>query len=198
MKNIWMKFWPYIVVLALWGVAAALVAECDHSLKKENEQLREELARQQQYVPLQRDTIRDTVAVVTQKVVEVDRIKNVLTKEDRQLLKDLKVKVSALESYQTMSTVTEAEVPLTPEPDSKSEDGKDSVLAYHDAWLDLKFNSGILAIVLQDSLAIAVEKEYKKKFLWWRWGTKGYRVKVVNFCPYSTVKYNTFVKRRLN
>jgi len=189
-------FWPYIVAVALWAVAACAVAECDHKLKKENEQLREELAKAQQYTPLQRDTIRDTVEVVTQKVVEVEKIKNVLTKEDRQLLKDLDIKVSALESYQTMGTVTEAEVPLTPEPDSKSEDGKDSVLAYHDAWLDLRFNSGILAIVLQDSLAIAVEKEYKKKFLWWKWGTKGYRVKVVNFCPYSTVRYNTFVKRR--
>ena len=189
-------FWPYIVAVALWAVAACAVAECDYKLKKENEQLREELAKAQQYTPLQRDTIRDTVEVVTQKVVEVEKIKNVLTKEDRQLLKDLDIKVSALESYQTMGTVTEAEVPLTPEPDSKSEDGKDSVLAYHDAWLDLRFNSGILAIVLQDSLTIAVEKEYKKKFLWWKWGTKGYRVKVVNFCPYSTVRYNTFVKRR--
>ena len=194
MKNLWRMFWPYIVAIALWAFAACAVAECDRSLKKENEQLREELAKAQQYTPLQRDTIRDTVEVVTQKVIEVDKIKNVLTKEDRQLLKDLDMKVSALESYQTMGTVTEAEVPLTPDPDSKSED---SVLAYSDAWLDLRLNSGnILAIRLQDSLAVAVEREYRKKFLWWKWGTKGYRVKVVNFCPYSTVRYNTFVKRR--
>jgi hypothetical protein len=45
-------------------------------------------------------------------------------------------------------------------------------------------------------LAIAVEKEYKRRFLWWKWGTKGYRVKAVSFCPYTTIRYNTYIKKK--
>ena len=212
MKNIWMKFWPYIVVIALWVIATCVIAECDRGLKKENEQLREELTRQQQYVPLKRDTIRDSVIMVSQKVVEVEKVKEVLTKEDKALLKDLGTKVSALEAYQKMSTETQASVVLSSDTivtngtagasngqsDSKSDCGQDSLLSYKDAWLDLKYNSlnKNLVIRLQDSLAIAVEKEYKKRFLWWRWGTRGYQVKAVSFCPYTTIRYNTYVKRK--
>lgn len=203
MKNIWKMFWPYIAVIVLWAVAACVVGECDRRVKKENEELREELARQQQYVPLKRDTIRDTVEVVTQKVIEVEHIKEVLTKDDKALLKDLNAKVSALESYQKIGTRTEAEVVLG--RDSIATDGtgvpkdkEDSVFTFKDAWLDLKYNSknSVLVIRLQDSLAISVEREYRKRFLWWRWGTKGYQVKAVSFSPYSTIRYNTFVKRR--
>lgn len=212
MKNIWMKFWPYIIVIALWAIAACVIAECDRGLKKENEQLREELTRQQQYVPLKRDTIRDSVIMVSQKIVEVEKVKEVLTKEDKALLKDLGTKVSALEAYQKMSTETQASVVLSSDTiatngtagasngqsDSKSDGGQDSLLSYKDAWLDLKYNSlnKNLVIRLQDSLAIAVEKEYKKRFLWWRWGTRGYQVKAVSFCPYTTIRYNTYVKRK--
>ena len=52
-------WWPWLVCVALWVVAICLFS-CDRGLKKEIEQLRQELARQQQYVPLQRGTIRDT------------------------------------------------------------------------------------------------------------------------------------------
>ena len=37
MKNIWRKYWPYLVVLALWVLAAVLICSCDRRLKKENE-----------------------------------------------------------------------------------------------------------------------------------------------------------------
>ena len=203
MKKFLKTFWPYLAVLLLWTAVAMFLyplVGCDRGLKKEIEQLREELAKQQQYVPLQREKIRDTVEVVTQKIYEVEMVKEALTKEDKELLKDLDMKVSAIESFQKMSTSTEAEVTLTPsnEADDKGSSQQDSILTFADAWLDLKFNSlnQKMVIRFQDSLAIAVEKEYKKKFLWWRWGTKGYQVKAMSFCPYTTIKYNTYVKRK--
>lgn len=210
-KKILDRYWPYFAVFLFWGLIAFLLFSfvgCNRTLKKENEMLRQELAHAQQYVPLKRDTIRDTVEVVTQKVVEVEKVKEVLTKEDKELLKDLGTKISALESYQKIGLMTQTEVALSSptlsqegavmKSDSKSEDNKDSVLTYKDAWLDLKYNTmlSLLSIQLHDSLAIAVEKEYKKKFLWWRWGTKGYQVKVVSFNPYTTVNYNSYVKRK--
>ena len=200
MKNIWKKYWPYLVVLALWVLAAVLICSCDRRLKKENEKLRQELAHAQQYVPLQRDTIRDTVQMIVQPIVELEKVKEGLSKEDQQLLKDMNAKIQAIESYQKVSTLTEAEVTLTSsnEAEDKGSSQRDSVLVFKDAWLDLKYNTlnQNLLILLQDSLAIAVEKEYKRKFLWWKWGTKGYRVKAVSFCPYTTIRYNTYIKKK--
>jgi hypothetical protein len=123
----------------------------------------------------------------------VEKVKEVLTKEDRELMKDIGMKVDELESLQKTGTETKDTVVLAAVP---QQTGRDSVLAYHDAWADFEYNDKILRYAVRDSLAIAVRKEYKHRFLFWRWGTKGYEVKVANFNPHSTIRYNTFVKRR--
>lgn len=181
----------FVVGLAICGMLTWLFGE-GKALKRENAELREEIARQQQYVPLKRDTIRDTVEVVTQKVVEVERIKEVLTKEDKELLKDLDVKLKDLQAYQKMSMETSAEVEMKATPDD------DSVLTYNDEWLDLRYDKETSGLTLRarDSLAITVEKEYRKRFLWWRWGVKGYEVKAVSFSPYTTIRYNNYIKKK--
>lgn len=212
MKNLWKKFWPYVVTVAGWLLMAGVLVGFEQcigksQLKKENEKLREELAKQQQYVPLERDTIRGGVEVVIQKVVEVEKVKEVLSDEDKALLKDVGTKLSAIESYQKIGMRTEAEVTLSRDTVAAYGGGDaanerlppaDSMLTYKDAWLDLKYNTfnQNLLILLRDSLTISVEREYKKKFLWWRWGVKGYEVKAVSFNPYTTIQYNTFVKKK--
>ncbi|WP_407934619.1 DUF6549 family protein [Hallella sp.] len=37
-------------------------------------------------------------------------------------------------------------------------------------------------------------KEYKHRFLWWKWSTKGYKVKIINFNPHARVLYNQYVR----
>ena len=182
-----MCMWVVVILFAM--LCALFFGGCDSRLKKENERLREELAKAQQYQPLQRDTIRDSIEVVTQKVVTVEKIKNVLTQEDRQLLKDIDVKVKELESLQKMGMSTRDTVYLTEQ--------RDSILRYHDAWADFEYweKERRLNYAVRDSLAIAVKREYKHRFLWWKWGVKGYQVKAVNFNPHSTLKYNTTVRR---
>ena len=182
-----MCMWVVVIIFAM--LCALFFGGCDSRLKKENERLREELAKAQQYQPLQRDTIRDSIEVVTQKVVTVEKIKNVLTQEDRQLLKDIDVKVKELESLQKMGMATRDTVYLTEQ--------RDSILRYHDAWADFEYweKERRLNYAVRDSLAIAVKREYKHRFLWWKWGVKGYQVKAVNFNPHSTLKYNTTVRR---
>lgn len=182
-----MCMWGVVILFAM--LCALFFGGCDSRLKKENERLREELAKAQQYQPLQRDTIRDSIEVVTQKVVTVEKIKNVLTQEDRQLLKDIDVKVKELESLQKMGMATRDTVYLTEQ--------RDSILCYHDAWADFEYweKQRRLNYAVRDSLAIAVKREYKHRFLWWKWGVKGYQVKAVNFNPHSTLKYNTTVRR---
>ena len=192
MKQDMIKAVCFVVLTAIVAaVGVLLLFWCNGRLKKENELLRRELALAQKYVPLQRDTIRDTVEVVTQKVVEVEKVKSALTKEERELLKDLGLKVRELESLQQTGIVTKDTVWLV---------GKDSTdgspLVYHDAWTDIEYRDKRMVYAMRDSLAIALRKEYKHRFLFIRWGTKGYEVKVANFNPHSSVRYNTFVKKR--
>ena len=192
MKQDMIKAVCFVVLTAIVAaVGVLLLFGCNGRLKKENELLRRELALAQKYVPLQRDTIRDTVEVVTQKVVEVEKVKSALTKEERELLKDLGLKVRELESLQQTGIVTRDTVWLV---------GKDSTdgspLVYHDAWTDIEYRDKRMVYAMRDSLAIALKKEYKHRFLFFRWGTKGYEVKVANFNPHSSVRYNTFVKKR--
>lgn len=187
------KFWLFwLLALMLLG----MLTSCNRELKREIEQLREELAQQQQYVPLHRDTIRDTVEVVTQKVVEVEKMKNVLTSEDKQLLKDLGVKMRELEALQKTGMETRDTVVMYAAVPQQPQSPQDSAFFYKDAWAEFEFHNKRLRYSVRDSLAIAVKKEYKHRLLWFRWGTKGYNVKVMNFNPHSTVRYNTFVKRK--
>lgn len=179
-----------LVAFILFLFVVAMLTSCDRALRKENERLREELAKQQQYVPLERDTIHDSIEVVTQKVIEVEKIKEVLSKEDKQLIKDLGMKVKELESLQKTGIETRDTVILI-EKDSTD----NSPLVYHDAWTDIEYLDRKLTYAMRDSLAIALKREYKHRFLFIKWGTKGYDVKIVNFNPHSSVKYNTFVKK---
>ena len=195
MKVNWKVLWPWIanivLVVAIGVFVGNLLNSCNGKLKKENERLREELARQQQYVPLKRDTIRDTVEVVTQKVVAVEKMKEVLSDDDKRLIKDLGMKVKELESMQKVGMMTHDTVYL-----ERKDSTSDSPLYYKDAWAEFEFQNKRLKYSVKDSLAIAVRKEYKHRFLWWRWGTKGYEVKAVNFNPHSTIRYNTYVKKK--
>lgn len=177
-------------ILTMSMVVLFALTGCNRALKKEIESLREELARQQQYVPLQRDTIRDSVEVITQHVREVEKIKEVLSKEDKQLIKDLGMKVSQLESLQKTGIETKDTVFL-----EKKDSTENSPLVYHDAWTDIEYLNRKLTYSMRDSLAIALEREYKHRFLFIKWGTKGYDVKVANFNPHSSIRYNTFVKK---
>ena len=179
-----------LIALAL-TIVAFVMTGCN-GLRKENERLREELAKAQQYVPLKRDTIRDTVETITQKVVEVVKIKEVLTDEDRKLLKDAGIAAKELISLQKTGMETKDSVNLS----AKDTTREDSPLYYKDAWAEFEFYNKKLKYSVKDSLAIAVRKEFNHRFLWWKWGTKGYNVKVMNFNPHSTIRYNTFIKRK--
>ena len=185
--------WPYILTVIFWVLFLFVVfgfASCNRELKKEIEMLREELARQQQYVPLHKDTIRDSVEVVTQKIIEVERIKEVLTDEDRVLLKDAGIAAKELLSYQKTGMETKDSVLL------EKKDSTSDALYYKDAWAEFEFNNRRLSYSVKDSLAIALKKEYKHRFLWLRWGTKGYEVKAISFNPHATIKYNSYIKTR--
>lgn len=156
--------------------------------KKANEALKMQLHQLQlKYSPMQRDTIRDSVKLVTQQVMVMDRGKYKLLAADRKLLEDLNLKLRQVVSDQRVSMVTS---------DTVKTKRLNSVYSYSDAWLSLSLDTAdsILTYRARDSLQCIVAREYKHKFLWWRWGTKGYNVKVLNFNPHSTILYNSYIQ----
>ena len=141
-------------------------------------------------IPLQRDTIHDSIEVVTQVVVEVvpKKLKEAL-EADKELIKDLNLKVRQLESMQTMTTETK--------DSAQAEFSHDNlVFSYDDRWSSLKFSlkDSTFYYNIRDSLSTFVYREYRHRFLWWRWGVKGYRLKIVNFNPHTQVIYNRYIK----
>lgn len=156
--------------------------------KKANEALKMQLHQLQlKYSPMQRDTIRDSVKLVTQQVMVMDRGEYKLLAADRKLLEELNLKLRQVVSDQRVSMVTS---------DTVKTKRLNSVYLYSDAWLSLRLDTAdsILTYRARDSLQCIVARQFKHKFLWWKWGTKGYNVKVLNFNPHSTLLYNSYIQ----
>jgi len=181
-KTIQCVFLAAVFLFSWW--AADRITE----LKKEKERLSVELAHAR--IPMLRDTIHDSIEVVTQTVVEVvpRRLKEALAGQE-QTIRELKLKVQQLEAAQTTTIKTSDTVRAEYRQ-------RDSCFRYSDQWVDLslRLNDTTFYYNIRDSLATYVYREYKHRFLWWRWGTKGYKVKVVNFNPHATVIYNQYVR----
>lgn len=140
------------------------------------------------YPSIIRDTIHDTIPVVSAPalVVTKEEYKKVT---DKGLLKDLGVKPAAITSQLQTEISTRDSIKLRVAP-------VDNDYIYHDHWTDihLSLSDSILQYNMRDSIAMFVVRDYKHRFLFWRWGTKGYNVKLVNFNPRAKIKYLKYVK----
>lgn len=140
------------------------------------------------YPSIIRDTIHDTIPVasVPALVVTKEEYKKVA---DKGLLKDLGVKPAAITSQLQTEISTRDSIKLRAAP-------VDNDYIYHDHWTDihLSLSDSILQYNMRDSIAMFVVRDYKHRFLFWRWGTKGYNVKLVNFNPRAKIKYLKYVK----
>lgn len=140
------------------------------------------------YPSIVHDTIRDTIPVASAPalVVTKEEYKKVA---DKALLKDLDVKPAAITSQLQTEISTRNSIKLRAAP-------KDNDYIYHDQWTDihLSLKDSMLRYDMRDSIAMFVVRDYKHRFLFWRWGTKGYNVKLVNFNPRATIKYLKYVK----
>lgn len=155
--------------------------------KKEIDRLKTELARARTHMPVERIVFRDSLSATTAPVTAVS--KSVYKKHlaDRQMLKDLGVKASQITAQETRVSQTS---------DTVKGAVTDSVFTYRDKWayFRLSIPDTTLQYSIRDSLATFIVREYKHKFLWWRWGTRGYKVKVVSFNPHTTLLYDNYIK----
>ena len=182
----------FIIVLTLIAVLSLIIA---FHYKGQVENLEQEVSRlgvelSHAQIPLEPTVIRDSIPVVTQTVVEVARKDMVdALAAYRQLIKELELKVRQLEAVQTTVVQTADTVPAQYQ-------ANDSIYTYNDQWADISLDlkDSTFYYNIRDSLATVVYREYRHHFLWWRWGTKGYKVKIVNFNPDAHIKYNKYIK----
>jgi hypothetical protein len=138
--------------------------------------------------PVKTDTIHDTVSVGTQGVVsETVQELNRQSLLDKQLIKDLKLKIKDLSNVSTISISNSDSVPLTKQTDS--------IYNYKDYWTNITVNIPASTCIYntRDSLQTYLYVKYKHHFLWWRWGKIGYNIKIVNFNPHSHIGYSRII-----
>ena len=180
----------FLIYAALLAAAVLSLCELNEVARLENEKQRLSVELAHARIPLKRDTIHDSIEVVTQVVVEVapKSLKDALA-EDEQLIKELRLKVRQLEALQTTTIETSDTTPA-------HHDAGDSLFYYSDQWADLQLSlkDSTFYYNIRDSLSTMVYREYRHRFLWWKWGTKGYRLKIVNFNPHARVTYNKYIK----
>jgi len=174
--------------LVLIAVIASMLGLSNRERRGYERQIRElevRLAQSEEKV----DTffIRDSIPVTQIKVVEVDRTDYKQQLADKQLIKDLGLKVSELESENRTLLSTRDTVVLSPK--------NDSILTYSDKWNFFSYdvNSRVLDWEVRDSLLTFVSVDYRHRFLWWKWGRKGYKVTHVNFNPKSRIEYEKYI-----
>ena len=163
----------------------------------QNRKLQADLNRQTENVgsltyDIQYGNLDDSLFVVKNTALQAkcDELKQ-LHLADTKLIRELKVKLKDVKSIHTASSSTADTVRIEPVPNTA-----DSVFSYQDKWLSLHIDipARLCQYISRDSLTTIVSRTYKHKFLWWRWGTKGYQVQIVNFNPHSRINYSRYVE----
>lgn len=163
----------------------------------QNSKLRSELNRQTENIgsltyDIQYGKLDDSLSVAKNTALQAkcDELKQ-LHLADAKLVKELKVKLKDVKTIHTASSSTADTVRIEPIPNTA-----DSVFSYQDKWLSLHIDipARLCQYTSKDSLTTIVSRLYKHKFLWWRWGTKGYQVQIINFNPHSRINYSRYVE----
>ena len=163
----------------------------------QNGKLQEDLSRQTENMgsltyDIQYGNLDDSLSVARNTALQAkcDELKQ-LHLADTKLIKELKVKLKDVKTIHTTSSSTADTVRIEPVPNAA-----DSVFSYQDKWLSLHIDvpARLCQYTSRDSLTTIVSRTYKHKFLWWRWGTKGYQVQIVNFNPHSRINYSRYVE----
>ena len=135
---------------------------------------------------ISRYKLRDSLNIVSIGRLQLNNEQlNEYRKNDAQLIKELKLKPAQVKEIFTTSIQTK---------DSIVFQLKDSCISYKTQWIDVHGCIGdTLYINSTDSISQIIYKEYKHKFLWFKWGTKGYKQKIINYNPNSQIKYAEWI-----
>lgn len=152
-------------------------------LRKDIEVMSEPIA----YIKVNDTTLIAKHEALQAKYTELEKLRLADTK----LIKQLNTRLKDTEAIHTIKTASTDTIYLQP-----TSTNQDTLIAYADKWISLSVNIPLKRCVYEtrDSLTTIVSRTYKHKFLWWRWGTKGYQMQIVNHNPHSKVSYSKYVK----
>lgn len=72
--------------------------------------------------------------------------------------------------------------------------GQDTCIGYYDNYIQLTQCPDCTYIEIQDTIKQVISKQYKHKFLWFKWGLKGFTQDVWSTNPHSKVHFEEFIK----
>lgn len=165
---------------------------------KERRELKTDLDRQTQNISAltytyEYDKIDDSTTIMKHEALQAkyDELEK-LHIADTRLIRQLRLRLKDTEAIHTMAQTTTDTIYLQASASADS----DSIYTYQDKWISIKVDipSRQCQYAAYDSLTTIVSRTYKHKFLWLRWGTKGYQVQIVNHNPHSKVSYSKYVK----
>lgn len=184
LKDKYFSFFVGVLILAATGIIVYLAW-----IRKQYEvkELQTQLAHARTYKSVVSEVLHDSSTVVTQPASNIDKHAYKREFANRKLLKELEVKPRDIAAQSDVATHASDSVKLVP---------RDSVFSYHDKWVQFKFSlrDSLLSYQVRDSLSTFVIREYKHRFLFWKWGTRGYKIKIVNFNPHSKIIYSQYIK----
>lgn len=154
------------------------------------EHLQLELVKAQEYVPAEVYTVRDTVTVAKKEVVEVKKSDYKKKVADKALIDDIGGDVDNIESQTKMSTAICDTV--------KASVVEDSIYQFNDPWTNIRLDKRdtTLTYSITDSAIVYISRIPKHRFLWWKWGIKGYDIKVACMNPHATIRHVSCVTIR--
>lgn len=181
-----MKKYLLIAIIVLLGIVACLST----SLKKETE----ERSRQERNVEILNDDIERYKFQDSLNAISVGRLNYTVAElkkyraQDAKLIKDLNLRLKDVKEIIKTEIITRDSLVYI----------LDTLGCFHhrSKWLkvDACTRDSSMVIESRDSIAQIIHTEYKHRFLWWRWGVKGFYQEIINFNPHSNIEYNEFIQ----
>ena len=186
-----MKKWLFAIIAVLILAVSSLI--------KRNQTIQSECSRQSGNIAtlmgdIKRYKVRDSLNALSVSALNltVNELKE-FRANDARLIKELEIENKHLEALMKAGIHSSETIyadrwhPLPDRPDCLEVNSKWShVIAC--------FKDSTVYYNIRDSLAAVVHRIPKRKFLWWSWGTKGYKLELVNFNPNTKIDYNEFIK----
>ena len=181
-----MKKYLFIFIVLWFGVTIFLA----NSLKKEKlERQRQEKNVETLNMDIKHFKYKDSlnvasIAGLNYTVAELNKYRV----EDAKLIKELKLRSKDVKEIIKTRIVTRDSLVYK----------IDTIECFHhkSKWLrvDACIKDSTMVIESRDSITQIIHTEYKHKFLWWRWGVKGFRQAIVNFNPHSIIEDSEFIQ----
>jgi len=177
--------------ILFWGVGILLLALT--VLWRENRKLDKEYRRQTENVSALMGKVKSYKFRDSLNISEVSGLRlkvselNEQREEDLNLIKELKLRPKDVQYITKTEVITKDSLIFILQPDSCFHHQSEFLK------IDVCLRDSSLYYESRDSIIQVVYPEYRHKFLWFRWGLRGMKQKIINLNPHSYIGYSEFI-----